>query len=72
MSAPGIRTGKPQAAEVEHAHLTAAPLGRPQNFFNYMHFTRNTSKHKDIKKCEVKGWKTICYANTNKREVGVL
>ena len=34
MSAPGIRTGEPWATEVEHVHLTAAPLGRPlQRFF---------------------------------------
>ena len=30
MSTPGIRTGKPWAAEVEHAHLTAAPLANPK------------------------------------------
>ncbi|XP_070349444.1 sodium-coupled neutral amino acid transporter 3 isoform X3 [Equus asinus] len=29
MSTPGIRTGKPQAAEVERANLTAAPPGWP-------------------------------------------
>ena len=27
VSAPGIRTGEPWAAEAEHVHLTAAPLG---------------------------------------------
>ena len=32
MSAPGIRTGEPQAAEAECVHLTAAPLGRPQKY----------------------------------------
>ena len=29
MSAPGIRTSGPRAAEAERAHLTAAPLGWP-------------------------------------------
>ena len=29
MSAPGIQTSEPQAAEAERAHLTAAPPGRP-------------------------------------------
>ena len=29
MSAPRIRTGEPQAAEVERVNLTAAPLSRP-------------------------------------------
>ena len=29
MSAPGIRTSKPRAAEAEHANLTGAPLGQP-------------------------------------------
>ena len=29
MSKPGIRTGKPQAAKAERAHLIAAPLGQP-------------------------------------------
>ena len=32
MSAPGIRTGEPWAAEAERAHLTVAPPGRPLNF----------------------------------------
>ena len=32
MSAPGIRTGEPQAAEAECAHLTAAPPGQPQDW----------------------------------------
>ena len=27
MSAPGIQTGEPRAAEAERAHLTAVPLG---------------------------------------------
>ena len=36
MSALGIRTGEPQAAEAEHAHLTAAPLGQPY-YFLYKH-----------------------------------
>ncbi|XP_070077503.1 tumor protein D52 isoform X9 [Equus przewalskii] len=31
MSAPGTRTSEPQAAEAEHAHLTAAPPGWPRN-----------------------------------------
>ena len=29
MSAPGIRTGEPRAAEAERAHLTAVPLSWP-------------------------------------------
>ena len=29
MSAPGIQTSEPQAAEAEHVHLTAEPQGRP-------------------------------------------
>ena len=29
MTAPGIRTGEPQAAEAERVHLTAAPPGQP-------------------------------------------
>ena len=29
MSAPGISTGEPWAAEAERAHLTAGPLGQP-------------------------------------------
>ena len=29
MSAPRIRTGEPQAAEAERAHLTAVAPGRP-------------------------------------------
>ena len=32
VSAPGMRTCEPQAAEVEHSHLAAAPPGRPLNF----------------------------------------
>ena len=38
MSAPGIWTGKPWAADVECAHLTAAPLGRPHQklLFEYL------------------------------------
>ena len=32
MSAPGIRTSEPRAAEAEHEHLTAAPLGVPKIF----------------------------------------
>ena len=32
MSPPGIRTGKPQAAEAEGTNLTAAPLGRPRKY----------------------------------------
>ena len=32
-SAPGIRTGKPRAAEVERANLTTAPLGQPQDIY---------------------------------------
>ena len=38
MSAPGIQTGEPQAAESEHAHLTAAPSGRAAVilFFNFL------------------------------------
>ena len=31
MSAPGIRTGQPRAAEAEHVHLTAAPPGQPRS-----------------------------------------
>ena len=30
MSAPGIRTGEPGAAEVERVNLTTVPLGRPR------------------------------------------
>ena len=33
MSAPGIQTGEPWATE---AHLTAAPLGWPQDIFLYI------------------------------------
>ena len=33
LSAPGIQTGKPRAAEAKRAHLTAAPLGWPRNTF---------------------------------------
>ena len=29
MSAPGIQTSEPRAAEAERAHLTTAPLGHP-------------------------------------------
>ena len=32
MSTPGIQPSEPQAAEVERAHLTAAPPGRPPAF----------------------------------------
>ena len=32
MSTPRIRTDEPRATEMERAHLTAAPLGRPQNW----------------------------------------
>ena len=32
MSASGIQTGKPQATEAEHAHLTTAPPCQPQPF----------------------------------------
>ena len=32
MSAPGIRTDEPWAAEAEHAHLTAAPLSLPRHY----------------------------------------
>ena len=35
MSAPGIRTGEPQAAEAERAHLTTAPPGWPQDSFSF-------------------------------------
>ena len=35
VSTAGIRTGEPQAAEAECAHLTAAPLGRPPSSFSY-------------------------------------
>ena len=31
-SSPGIQTGEPWAAEVEHANLTAAPPGWPHVF----------------------------------------
>src|SRR3712207_7746352 len=31
VSAPGIRTSKPRAAEAECAHLTAVPPGRPRS-----------------------------------------
>ena len=34
MSAPGIQTGEPWAAEAERAHLTAEPPGRPL-FYNF-------------------------------------
>ena len=40
MSAPGIQTSEPQAAEVEHANLTAAPLGwthKPLSFWGTTH-----------------------------------
>ena len=33
MSAPGIQTGEPWAAEAERAHLTTAPLGGPYVLF---------------------------------------
>ena len=33
MSAPGIRTGEPQAAKAERAHFTTAPPGPPQKSF---------------------------------------
>ena len=32
-SVPGIQTCKPQAAEVDHANLTTAPLGQPLESF---------------------------------------
>ena len=32
MSAPGIQTGKPQAAEAERVHLTTAPPRQPLKF----------------------------------------
>ena len=31
MSAPGIQTSEPWAAEAERVHLTSAPLGRPHD-----------------------------------------
>ena len=31
MSAPGIQTREPQAAEEERANLTSVPLGEPQD-----------------------------------------
>ena len=39
MSTPGIQTGEPQATKAEHAHLTAAPPGRPLNVCFYQTFT---------------------------------
>ena len=32
MSAPGMWTGEPQAAEVEHANLTTTPRGQPLQY----------------------------------------
>ena len=31
MSAPGIQTGEPWAAEAEHVHFSAVPPGRPRH-----------------------------------------
>ena len=45
MSAPGIQTGEPQAAEGERAHLTTAPPGQPTFLiFNCSHRTQDTAE----------------------------
>ena len=43
MSAPGIPTSEPRAAEEESAHLTAAPQGQPLNLpFQILSLFENT------------------------------
>ena len=46
MSAPGIQTGEPQAAEAERAHLTAAPPGRPQEGSFYAALSSSLPLHR--------------------------
>ena len=44
MSKPGIWTSEPLATEVEHVHLTAAPLGQPP--YTYFKEIKSSFKYK--------------------------
>ena len=55
MSAPGIRTGKPRAAEVEHAHLTAVPPAGPNGLYAIV-ASDISRKKKQILKGDTEKW----------------
>ena len=62
MSAPGIRTGEPRAAEAERANLTAAAPGQPllSSLFERHHVERRKTSSEEIHRSyEKKGCVTI-------------
>ena len=57
MSAPGIWTGEPRAAEVECVQLTAAPPGRPHGVLFY----ENSSALRKLIKCCTSELNWVCF-----------
>ena len=56
MSTPGIRTSETQAAEVEHAQLTAAPPGRPREDLSLIHHYKLSTYNSALVQVENMCW----------------